>query len=528
MTNSNPVLSANFIPTRDQSDPPSILIVDDDLGSRRRLEIALRRLDVSDSAPVAVHSCEGIPGAFELLSRKRINVVLLDKDLGKDKDNPDHNGIESIPRFLNSQPHLQILMITGSKSTQDSARAIQLGAFGYVTKETEDELILAQIQRALALSEITIRQYQMARMQSAALPSATLGGSSPVFKQVLASAQLLAESNRPVLLLGESGTGKTVVARHIHDCRRPLMDGKEPPFLHINMAALAPDIVDRELFGHEKGAYTDAGEGKAGYFETAGNTGTLFFDEIGEASLALQATLLVAIETGEYRRLGATASKTARPKIILATNRNLEEMVRNKTMREDFYMRISAFPLRMPSLSERREDIPEIVAALLQKCCKQNNVFVEFKDIPPDFIDHLMKSQISGNIRGIEHQLDRLLIYSPRDSKRKPILKNWRGIPGLYLKETVTAVEPPRSRNSITLGDLKNKPFDLLGADFPGLVPFLKLMQSKLLEEAYRKFPINAHAAKAMGVTASYASRMRRGLEAKRPKPKPEKKSKRK
>ena len=216
--------------------------------------------------------------------------------------------------------------------------------------------------------------------------------------------------------------------------------------------------------------------------------GTLFLDEIGEASLDLQAKLLTVIESGEFYRLGGKKRLKSSPKMICATNRNLEDMIQKGLFREDLYMRISSFPIRMPQLSERREDIPEIIRALLPKCCRSNNVFVKFEEIPQDFIDHLMRTPLKGNIRGVEHQIDRLLVFSQRDSQGKPILKNWRGIPGLYLKKNDSLHESPSKRTAITLNDLQELPLDVMGPDFAGLKSLLQLITKKTLIGAVKKF----------------------------------------
>ncbi|HLE00646.1 MAG TPA: sigma-54 dependent transcriptional regulator [Bdellovibrionota bacterium] len=496
------------------SDAPLVLIVDDDKASRMRLSMMLKHLPESESGPVRVKAVTSIPEALTTLAQMRAHVLLLDKDLGTDKKNPDHNGLNGIPRFLHLQPHLQIIMITGSNSVEDSVQAMKLGAQGYILKETKDDLILLQIQRTIQSSETALENYKADRLQSSGTPPRTLGGKSHVFRQLLASAELLAESNRPILILGETGTGKTALAEHIHQYRGKYLKQASRQLICVNVGALPPDIVDRELFGHEKGAYTDAGQGRPGYFELAGNTGTLFLDEIGEATLDLQVKLLTAIEKGEFYRLGGTTPIQARPKLILATNRNLPEMVKQKKFREDLYMRISSFTLRMPSLSERKEDIPDIVRALLPKACFDNNIHdVEFKDLPQDFLEYLMETKIEGNIRGIQHKLEHLMVYSIRDSRGKRNLKNWRGIPGLYVRDGDLPMNGPiGSKNSITFRDFISKPFDVLGPHFPGMTPFIKLIQEKLVEEARGKYETNAEIARALQLDASYTSRLRRGV----------------
>lgn len=486
-TTSTDSIEINSINTYDRHFPdkdpsPTLLIIDDEESSRRRLKAILQTTE--EGRVLKSYFCGSLVEALEVLANTSVHVILLDKRLGADPTAPGQNGIEAIPEILQIQPHVQIIMVTGSNDHKDTVRAMSLGAVDYVTKETPDSLLLSRIHRAIALSKISINQARQDRTKS--YESTELGGKSRTFKAILAQTQILSESNRPVLLLGESGTGKTEIAKWINECRRRFLKQGERPFFHINMAALSSDVVESELFGHEKGSFTDATETRQGFFELS-NNGTLFLDEIGEASLDLQAKLLTVIESGEFYRLGSKKKLKSSPKIICATNRNLEEMVQKGLFREDLLMRISSFPIRMPNLDERREDVPDIIRALLPKCCKYNNVFVKFEDIPGDFIDHLMRIPLKGNIRGIEHQLDRLLVFSQRDANGKPNLKNWRGIPGLYVKKNDPFSQIAPEKTSISLKDLQSLPFDVVGSGFPGLKNFLGLITKKILEDAIHK-----------------------------------------
>ncbi len=465
---------------QDRDPSPTVLVVDDNPLDQQRLKTILSRY--SESHPLKVLFASSIEEAEKVLSETQVHAVLLDKNLGPDEEDPMQNGIKAIPLLLQIQPHLQILLVTGSKDTQDAVAAIRMGAFDYVTKETPNELLLAHVTRTIEIAKLSIRCTQ--RERSTESFPLELGGKSKLFSDILGHVQILSESDRPILLLGDSGTGKTEIANWIHHCRKKFLSQKERPFFKINIASLPEDVIASELFGHEKGAFTDAIAPRQGYFELA-NNGTLFLDEIGEASLDLQAKLLTIIETGEFFRVGGTRQGKTSAKLVFATNRNLEEMVKQGKFRHDLYMRINSFPVHLPNLDQRREDIPDIIRALLPKVSKENNVPAQFDDIPKDFIEYLMNSKIEGNIRGIVHQLDRLLVFSPKDENRRPVFTNWRGIPGLYIKRNTPKIRT--SNTPITLSEIMSRPFDMMDPSFPGFKDFISLIKEKIIEDAKQK-----------------------------------------
>lgn len=498
----NPLTSPeNYFADREPG--PTILVVDDEEGARRRLKAVLSA--TKESRTIKVLYCANRSEAIDVLSETPVHVVLLDKNLGPDEKDDSQNGIKALDEMRHLQPHVQVLIITGSKDPQDAVEAMKLGAFDYVTKDLPDELLLCKINKAIEVSKITFKQFRQNRMSTP--ETSELGGKSKAFQDILAHAQILAETNRPVLLLGPSGTGKTSIASYIHQLRAKFYQQQDRPFFRVDIGALAADVVERDLFGSEKGAYTDAYKMTQGFFELA-NNGTLFLDEIGEASLELQAKLLTVIETGDFYRLGSTRKLNSKPKIILATNRNLEEMVAAGTFRPDLWYRIKSFPIVMPPLSARKEDIPEIIQALLPKVCKNSNVVVKFEDIPPDFIQYLSKLPLEENIRGIEHQVERLLVYSPKDEKRVPSLQGWRAIPGLYVPRTEKKSDSSSANNrkSITLKDVINLPFDVVGEDFPGLKEFNDIIEQKVVADAMAKHQKIGDRSAALGVSKSYTS----------------------
>ncbi len=475
-----------------------MLLVDDDAGAKDRLELLF--LEFEDLKDIQILQATNLDAAFNILAAQSVDVVLLDKNL--DTSSPeDRNGIEAIPEILRIQPHVQILVVTGSRDINDVVRAMKLGAFSYVTKDTDSDLLAAQIDRAVHFSRFKADKARKERSDHSA--GQELGGKSVAFQSVLRQADVLSTSNRPILILGETGTGKTELAKWTHSQRMRTLGEKDRPFFSINVSALSKDIIESELFGHEKGAFTDASQSRQGLFELA-NGGTLFLDEIGELPLDLQPKLLKVIEEGTFMRVGGTKELRAHPKLIFATHRDLANMVKLGTFREDLFMRISIFPIQMPALAQRREDIPDIIKKLLPRACKENRVSIDFEDLPIDFIHELTENPVSGNIRGIQHQLERLLMLSVRDKNGTPILTNWKRIPGLSQARAAKSIAP----DSISFSDWIGRQWNLLGDDFPGLDEVLEEVKVRILREAFGKYDNNRKRAKALRIVECQSSRL--------------------
>ena len=454
----------------DRAPGPTVLIVDDEKTGRARMELLCH--DAQQASNLQLRFAASLTEAFEVLSATTVQVVLLDKVLRTATGT--ENGIQAIPRIRAMQPHAQILVVTSSDGTSDAVEAMANGAFWFVPKQLSNQLILAQINRAIEVSSLVLQKIENERTTSST--TTDLAGDSPVMAKLRQRIGAVAETDRPVLLLGETGTGKTTAAKLIHEHRKTFLKQAHRPFMAVNMGAISEDIAERELFGHERGAYTDASETKPGLFELA-NNGTLFLDEIGETSPALQVKLLKAIEEGAFMRLGSGVERHSSFKLICATNRDLESMVAAGQFREDLYMRISTFPIEIPTLQDRKNDIPDIIRSLLPRCCAQNNVPICFDELPHDFVEMLTESPVRGNIRGVEQQISRLLIFAPRDRNGRPILKGWRDIPGLQTKRNYTT----QNRNPLTVKELLSRPIDLDGADFEGLDELLVQMSERII-----------------------------------------------
>ncbi len=479
-----------------KTDIPSVLIVDDDPLIHSNFELQF-------AAKVGVWSisyARDLKDAYDKLSKDLFHVILLDKDLGRPGTQKYENGIKAIPEILSLQPHLQVLVFTGSRNVRDCVDAMKLGARNYFTKETEPALLIAQIDKAIQGADALIQKTRMERGMSPE-PLMNLVGRSNAIRSLRSKLQMVGGSNRPVLLVGETGTGKTTAAKLVHEYRKKRLGRSGIPFIALNMAAIPSTLAERELFGHEKGSFTGAVESKPGFFELA-NGGTLFLDEIGETSLDLQAKLLKVLDDGRFFRVGGTKELRSSFYLICATNKDLEKMVEEKKFREDLYMRLATLKVILPSLSERKVDIPDIVKSLLDRVCRDNSVFLKFKDLPSDFIEYLSSDRITGNIRGIEQVLSQLLVFSPRDEFGTPQLRNWRATLNVPSHGFLSDGSP----SPITLEELRSRSLDVLSSDFPGLKQLESEISRMIIDRALKQFPTYLDAAKALKIAKATLS----------------------
>lgn len=481
---------------------PTVLIVDDDALSVNRLKDICE--STKDASSLRLLIATNLKEAVEILAANPVHVVLLDKDLRPSsatplEEVPTENGIEFIPQILELAPSAQILVVTSSREVEDCVHAMKLGAFGYITKENPDSVIFSQIEKAIQVSTLTLMKIRSERGLHIPDQRTRLVGTSVAVEQLRSQLLAVAETNRPILLTGETGVGKTTCAKLIHDHRKEFLKQSDRPFLELNIGAIPPTLAERELFGNERGSYTGATDARPGYFELA-NNGTLFLDEIGEATPELQVKLLKVIDEGKFYRIGGSKERHSSFKLICATNRNLEQMVTQGLFREDLYMRISTFVVRVPSLEERKEDVPEIVRSILPRSCKENNVYVSYEDLPKDFIEYLSSGSIRGNIRGIERELSRILVYAPKDIHNFPQLKNWRLGFGYPRSLVSRGGEKP-----LTMNEIRSRPFKVT-EEFPGLKGALAEIQEKIVTDTVEQSPTKMAAAKLLKVANSTIS----------------------
>jgi DNA-binding NtrC family response regulator len=367
------------------------LIVDDDAQLRQNLARRFQR--EGWSVTEAVNGTE----AIALAERKRFDVALLDLHL------PDRTGIVLLEQIKAVQPELEAIMLTAHSSMETAIEAMKRGAYDYLTKPFHLPDLEVHLQKAYEKVCLARRERQWSGQLAYESPRYRLVGSSPAMKRVVQLIEKVAPTDATALVRGPSGTGKELVARAIH-LNSPRRDR---PMVTINCAALQESLLESELFGHEKGAFTGAVAAKPGLVELA-EGGTLFIDEIGEMAPGLQAKLLRVLEDGHYRRVGGTQEAHADVRVVAATNRALEEGIKEGKFREDLFYRLNVITFTLPPLRERREDIPELVEHFLTT----RTVGSVRCRVHPDAMKALEQYDWPGNIRELANVLERAQILA--------------------------------------------------------------------------------------------------------------------
>ena len=370
----------------------TILIIDDEPIIRKLLArmMELEGYEVFQAADRA--------SGLKLLTAKTPQLVLCDVFL------PDGNGVEMVKEIKELQPETEVILLTAHGNIPDGVQAIKNGAFDYITKGDDNNKIIPIISRAM--EKINSRPVQPSGSTVVPVRESafdTVLGHSRGLQQVIQLARKVAVTDVPVLLTGETGTGKEVFAQAIHNGSARA----KQPFVAINCSAFSKELLESEIFGHKAGAFTGALKDKKGLFEEA-NHGTIFLDEIGEMAYGLQAKLLRVLETGEYIKVGDTKPTKIDVSIVSATNRNLKEEIANSNFREDLYFRLSVFHLHLPPLRERREDIPELAAAFLKFFAAKMGKQV--KGFAADCQAWMQSYAWPGNVRELRNVIERALI----------------------------------------------------------------------------------------------------------------------
>jgi two-component system nitrogen regulation response regulator NtrX len=367
----------------------SILVVDDDPRARDTL------INILSQANYITVPAEDGETALEMVKNNDLNLVLLDLML------PGINGIEALKKIKEIKPNLPVIMISGLAQIKDAVEAKKIGAYDFLEKSSFDrDKFLTLIRNALEreylerkvilLKEEVLKRYQMI-------------GVSQAMSKVFNLVEDAAPKKVSILITGESGVGKELVARAIHN----RSDRKDNSFVKINCAAMPDTLLESELFGYEKGAFTDAKTQKKGKLEIADN-GTLFLDEIGDMSLPAQAKLLRFLQEGEFERLGSTMTTKVDVRIIAATNKKLEKEISEQKFREDLLYRLNVINIYVPRLRERKEDIPELANYFISEACAEYGVSV--KTLTPDAIEFLKNQYWKGNIRELKNVMERVVI----------------------------------------------------------------------------------------------------------------------
>ncbi len=348
---------------------------------------------------LAGDGAEGI----RIIRESKVDVVLTDLKL------PKKNGLEVLKASKEDNPLIPVIVMTAYGSVETAVNAMKLGAYDFITKPLDTDHLRLLIERSLRNRRLATENLLLKDALSQRIGMPKIIGTSPKMLAVAENIRKVAPTKSTVLLLGESGTGKELFARAIHE----LSPRKEEPFVTINCAAIPRELLESELFGHEKGSFTGAEDRKLGKFELA-NKGTIFLDEIGEMDIILQSKVLRALQEGEIERVGGTKPIKVDIRIIAASNKNLEAAVAGKTFREDLYYRLSVFPLTIPPLRERKEDIPALVEHFIAKFSVEMNI--PQKSISQDAVDLLRSYSWKGNVRELENVIERALILCEGDA----------------------------------------------------------------------------------------------------------------
>ncbi|MCG6921516.1 MAG: sigma-54 dependent transcriptional regulator [Acidobacteria bacterium] len=371
--------------------PESILVVDDETGVRTSLAGIL-----GDEA----YEVEAVGSGEECLAAvaaRRFDLVILDVWL------PGADGLETLARLRETDPELPVVMISGHGTIETAVRAVRLGARDFVEKPLSLEKTLLVVRNALSQRRLEAEVRTLKRKLDQRYE---MVGESPALQALRAEIARAAPSNGRALIFGENGTGKELVARAIHNQSRRARG----PFVEVNCAAIPEELIESELFGHTKGAFTGALAARKGKFELA-DGGTLFLDEIADMSLKTQAKVLRALQEQRIEPVGGAGSVAVDVRVIVATNKNLEEEIRRGTFRDDLYFRLNVIPFRVPPLRERREDVPLLARHFVEMLSAEHGR--RPKSLTPEALDVLARLPWPGNVRELRNIIERLVIMAP-------------------------------------------------------------------------------------------------------------------
>jgi DNA-binding NtrC family response regulator len=370
----------------------SILICDDEKNIRRTLGMVLEGLGHR------VHEAGTAEDALALLEREEIELAILDVRL------PKMSGIEALQQ-IRAKPELAglpVIMISGHASLAEAVHSVQLGATDFLEKPLDRDRVLVSVTNALKNERL---QREVERLRAEVEDRYQMIGQSPVMTELFKQIEKVAPTKGRVLITGESGTGKELIARAIHS----LSDRKQQPFVMLNCAAIPAELIESELFGHERGAFTGAHTRKKGMFELA-DGGSLFLDEIGDMSLGAQAKVLRALQSGEISRVGGERAIAVDARVIAATNKDLAAEVEKGNFRDDLYFRLNVIPLRSPSLRERIDDIPLLAKSFLEEFSREYGG--RAKPADPAVFDLLKQRPWPGNVRELRNVIERMVILA--------------------------------------------------------------------------------------------------------------------
>jgi two-component system NtrC family response regulator len=407
-----------------------LLFADDERSLQELMRLELPRMGHE------VTVCPDGLTAVAALERNTYDCIIVDLDM------PGLNGIQVIAKAKELAPDTEAVVLTGKSSMETAIAALRYGAFDYLTKPCKLVDLERLLNRVAEKRELTNKYRALKQRLERIEGKSELIGESSGMKEVRALIAKVAPTESTVMILGETGTGKELVARAVHDqSRRAAM-----PFVAINCGALPENLIESELFGHRKGSFTGADEHRVGLFEVA-NGGTLFLDEIGELPKAMQAKLLRFLESGEIRRVGENEAFTCDVRVVCATHRNLEEMVESADFREDLWFRINTFEVHLPPLRERLEDIPLLARRLASRF--RSNLSADVEIFSPEAIVELNSHSWPGNVRELANVIEHAMILC----ERPPI--GTEHLPIRFATRRLRRCDPPHVESGRTLREVE-------------------------------------------------------------------------
>ncbi|MFZ0240617.1 MAG: sigma-54 dependent transcriptional regulator [Desulfobacterales bacterium] len=441
----------------------TILIVDDEKNYTRILGAVL------EEEGFEILAANSGPAALEILEGSDVDLVLTDLKM------PMMDGIQLLEKIKARDPELPVLMMTAHGTVDNAVEAMQKGAYSYILKPFDNDRLIIYVRKAVAMFQVIKENRELRHAVSSRYSFGNIIGKSKAMQQVFDTIRKVAPSNATVLIEGESGTGKELVAKSIH-FNSPR---REKPFVAVNCSALAETLLESELFGHEKGAFTGAVSMRKGRFELA-DTGTLFLDEIGDMSTGLQVKLLRVLQEKVFERVGGTKPVAVNIRVIAATNRHLKEEMKKGRFREDLYYRLNVVHIDLPALKQRQQDIRLLLDHFVKKYADERKHSVPVTGIDPEVERLFYEYSWPGNVRELENLIERLMIMSPGG--------------------VITAADLPKSFRESAHDDLY---LESIPADAK-LYDTLTMIEKTMILRAMKKTGyVQAHAAELLGIGKS-------------------------
>jgi two-component system nitrogen regulation response regulator NtrX len=370
----------------------SILVIDDEPGIRSTVR------DILEDEGHVIFVAEDAIVGLEMLDLERPDLAILDVWL------PRMGGLEALAEIKRRKPELEVVVVSGHGTIDMAVRALKLGAFDFIEKPLSLDRLLTAVRNALQMAELRRENRNLKRAAAISIGAESIVGGSKVIAEVRALVEQAAASDARILITGENGTGKELVAKSVH------LKGRRSgqPFIEVNCAAIPDGLVESELFGHERGAFTDAVSRRIGRFESA-DGGTLFLDEVADLSLSAQAKVLRVLQEMRFERLGSEKTIAVDVRVIAATNKDIRAEISAGRFREDLYFRLAVIPIHVPPLRERPEDIPELCRYFLERAAAAG---APAREISPEGFELLSSQPWPGNIRELANFVERLAVLS--------------------------------------------------------------------------------------------------------------------